>query len=268
MGLLKKAWFRLNVALWPFGDVGKKVARLPGIDRVLGPVLWNERNLDATYIPLGEVVDVPPGNALPYSLIEEFVGIASHRFVMNACLCRSAHTCGNFAPGIGCLFLGDAAAEIDPDLGRSVSAAEALAHVSRARNQGLLPCIIHGSFDANLLGIEYRKMLAVCFCCDCCCVFRTDMRKGPAAYRDRILRLPGLVMESMGRCSGCGACADACFLGAITLDSGGPVFAGFCKGCARCADVCPRENIRAVFNPETDTRKILLERLGSRTDVT
>lgn len=267
MGYFQKAWFKLNVALWPFGDIGKKAARLPGLERVLGPVFWNEKNLDATYVPVGEVVEVPPGNPLPLSMIEEFVDKASHRFIMDGCLCRTAHDCGNFSPGIGCLFLGEAAAGIEPALGRSVTAGEAIAHVVRARNQGLLPCIIHGSFDASLLRVDYRKMLAICFCCDCCCVFRTDMRKGPAAYRDRIIRLPGLTMEGAGSCTGCGACSRNCFLGAVTVGPDGPVFAESCKGCARCADVCPAGNIRVRMDPAVDSRAILLERIGARTDI-
>ncbi|MFH1574201.1 MAG: hypothetical protein ABIG68_09475, partial [Acidobacteriota bacterium] len=247
--------------------IGKKVARLPGVGRVLGPILWNEKNLDATYVPVGEIVDVPPGNALPLSMIEEFVNRASHRFIMGGCLCRTAHACDNFSPETGCLFLGDAAADIEAGLGRSVSAEEAIEHVVRARNQGLLPCIIHGSFDASLLRIDYRRMLAICFCCDCCCVFRTDMKKGPAAYRDRIIRLPGLTMEGAGSCTGCGACADLCFLGAVSIGPGGPVFAEFCKGCARCADVCPQGNIRVRMDPSGDSRAALLTRIGARTDI-
>lgn len=267
MSRLRKMWYSLMVSLWPLGNVWKKLARMPMLDRTLGPLLWNERNLDATYIPVGEAVEIQPGSFIPYQVIADFTELASNRFILNRCLCRSAFKCRNYPQEIGCVFLGDAAAEIDTAFGRAVTAGEALAHVERARNQGLLPSMIHGSFDASLFGIDYRKMLAVCFCCNCCCAFRSDMRGGPVAYRDRIMRLPGLVMATEGGCSRCRACEDACFLGAIKLGVEGPEFAEFCKGCGRCADVCPRGNIRIRFEPDVDTRELFLRRIGARTDI-
>jgi len=262
-----RARFKLIMKLWPFGNIGKKFARMPVLDRFLGPVLWNEKNLDATYIPVGEAVEALPGSFLPYRIIGDFVSQASRRFIIGRCMCRSALDCANHPVEIGCIFLGDAAADIDPALGRMVSIEETMAHVDLARNYGLLPCVIHSSFDASLLGIDYRKMLSVCFCCNCCCVFRVDMEAGPKAYRDRIEKLPGLIVTGAGDCSGCGACAEACFLGAIEVGPGGPSFAEFCKGCGRCADVCPRGNIRIRLEPGVDTEGIIMRRIGARTDI-
>lgn len=259
--------FKLIEKLWPYGGIGKKVARAPVLDKVLGPILWNEKNLDATYIPVGESVDVPPGSLLPFRVIEELVRKASRRFIMDRCICRSAGKCGSYPVEIGCLFLGGAAGDIEEELGRHASADEALDHVRRASAHGLLPCVLHASFDASLLGIDYRRMLAVCFCCNCCCVFRTDMLRGPVAYRDRIIRLPGLSMTSRADCAACRKCTEACFLGAVSLGKDGPEFADFCKGCGRCADACPRGNIRVELDPAVDTLGSLLERIDARTDI-
>jgi len=259
--------FKATMRLWPLGRLGKKAARLPVIGKVFGPVFWNEKNLDATYLPVGETVQVEPGSVLPYQIIEDLVRVASHRFIMGGCLCRTAERCENHPREFGCIFLGDAAGDISPERGRPVDAPEALEHVTRGRDLGLLPCVIHSSFDASLLGIDYRRMLAVCFCCNCCCTFRTDMKGGPEAYRERIIRLPGLVMSSVGDCALCEKCARACFLGAIEVGRDGPVFADFCKGCGRCAASCPRHNIRIRFDPAVDTERVLLERIGARTDI-
>jgi ferredoxin len=263
-----RIWFKINMKFWRFGNIQKKIARLPVIDKIIGPILYNEKNLDATYIPVGEAVDDLPGSVLPYQIIGDFVNQASKRFVLDYCLCREGNKCSDYPREIGCIFLGDAAGDIDSELGRPVTAQEAMEHVNRARGEGLLPNIIHGSFDASLLSIDYRRMLAVCFCCNCCCTFRSDMKKGPVAYRDRIIRLPGLVMTTGGDCAGCGTCAEVCFLGAIELGEDGPAFADFCKGCGRCADTCPRGNIHIRLDPEVDTESIILRRIGARTNIT
>ena len=262
-----RIWFKINMKLWRLGNVQKKISRLPVIDRLVGPILYNEENVYATYIPVGEAIDDLPESILPYQIIGDFVDRASKRFVLNHCPCRTGNKCGNYPRDIGCIFLGDAAGDIDPELGRPVSAREAMEHVTTARGEELMPSIVHSSFDASLFSIDYRKMLAVCFCCNCCCAFRSDMKKGPVAYRDRIIRLPGLVMTTGGDCAACGTCAEACFLGAIELGEEGPVFADFCKGCGRCADACPRGNIHIRLDPAVDTESIILERIGARTDI-
>jgi UDP-glucose 4-epimerase len=263
----KKLWFKINIVFWPLGRIPKKAARLPGLDRVLGPILWNEEKLDATYVPVGESVEVPPGSALPSAVIEDLVGQASNLFVVDRCACRSASRCTAHPREVGCLFLGEAAADIDPGLGHPVTHEQAMSHVARARGEGLLPCIIHGQFDSSLFKIDYRRMLSICFCCDCCCVFRTDMKKGPEAYRERIIRLPGLLMTTAGECRLCGACAEACPFAAVSLEGDGPVFAEYCKGCGRCADVCPAGNIHITLDPEVDTRDLLLSRIRARTRI-
>lgn len=263
----QKLRFKVAMWTWPLGKLGKKVATAPLIGRVVSPIMWNEKNLDATYLPIGETVEVEPGSVLPYKMIVDFVERASYRFVLNGCLCRTAAGCKKHPIETGCLFLGDAAARISPERGRLVSVEEAVAHVLRGKEAGLLPCVIHSSVDASLLDIDYRRMLAVCFCCNCCCTFRTDMRGGPVAYRERIIRLPGLVMSSVGECGLCEKCARSCSFGAVKVEAGGPVFADFCKGCGMCAAACPRRNIRIRFDPSVNTEQVLLDRIGARTDI-
>jgi len=52
--------FKVTMRLWPLGRFGKKAARLPLVGKAIGPLFWNEQNLDATYLPVGESVEVEP----------------------------------------------------------------------------------------------------------------------------------------------------------------------------------------------------------------
>lgn len=262
------AFYKVMEKLWPIGGSLKSIVRLPLIDKYLGTRLYNERNTECTFVPVGEDIEVPPESVLPRQLLFELVDRASLCFIADSCLCRSTSGCSNFPAKIGCLVLGEGARDINPWLGKPASKEEAKEHATLAMNHGLLPLVLHASFDAFLFGIkEFRRMLVICFCCDCCCTVRVNMRGGPVAYRNRILRLPGLSMVTGGDCSGCGQCARTCFLGAIELGDEGPEFSDFCKCCGRCAAVCPRGNIQVECDPAVDTRGELLRRLAARTSI-
>jgi ferredoxin len=262
------AFYKVMEKLWPLGIAAKSVVRLPLIDKYIGTRLYNERNTDCTWIPVLEDIEVPPESVLPRQLLLELIDGASLCFVADRCLCRSTAGCSNFPAEIGCLVLGDGVRDINGWLGKTVSRDEAKEHVTLAINHGLLPLVLHASFDAFLFGIkEYRKMLVICFCCDCCCTVRVNMRGGPVSYRDRIQRLPGYYMVAGNDCSGCGKCERTCFLGAIKLGREGPEFSEFCKACGRCAVVCPRGNIRVECDPAVDTRGELLRHLEARTRI-
>ena len=70
------------------------------------------------------------------------------------------------------LFLGEGAAGINPALGHPASVEEALDHMQTALSKRVTPLIAHTQFDSYVLGIPYRRMLTICFCCDCCCAVR------------------------------------------------------------------------------------------------
>ncbi len=53
-----------------------------------------------------------------------------------------------------------------------------------------------------------------------------------------------MVVVDEQECTGCGICADACPMEAISLDSGiASVDPGSCTECGTCADECPSEAI-------------------------
>jgi len=182
-------------------------------------------------------------------------------------MCRKGENCQTYPHQIGCLFLGDGAAEINPSLGRKVDPDQALAHARQAMEAKLVPLVVHSSFDTWMLGIPYRRTLAVCFCCDCCCSVRQGLRLGPPAFWDTVVRLPGLTVVVDPGCTGCGRCTGLCPVGAISLEDGRVHIGEVCKGCGRCAAQCPAGAISLHLAPGVDVSGQLLADIEQRTNI-
>ncbi len=205
----------------------------------------SERTTSAHIIPVGRVLAGGESMVLPLAIIEQLINAAGTVGIMAECLCRRGNDCESHPAELGCLILGDATRELDPRLGRSVSAKEAMAHAHEALRRGLYPMVVHNRFDAWLWGVDYRRMLNVCFCCDCCCAVRYSvrLRKSEGFFRN-IHRLPGLAVRVTADCDGCGACVSVCMARAITLEGGNAsIRLEECKGCGRCVEVCTRKAI-------------------------
>jgi len=236
--------------------------------RPLARPFFRALNSEAIIIPVHETIANPDSVVLPYPLLTPLIRCSSTRFLMNHCMCRRGENCQTYPQDLGCLYLGDGAAKISPAMGRLVDQDEALAHVRRAMSVGLVPLIVHTTFDAIALGIPYRRMLGICFCCDCCCTVRQGLRLGPPAFWDIVVRLPGLAVEVNGACSGCGLCAESCYVDAISLSEGrASIDAELCKGCGRCLMACPTGAIRLRMDEEIDSLGQLVGRITQRTDI-
>jgi UDP-glucose 4-epimerase len=252
--------------LWPFGKVQNWAAQQPVLGRFIHVDVSPDHNRHII-IPINRVIDGAESVALPSDLLAALVARASRHVVLNQCLCRRGEHCHAYPRDLGCLFLGDAAGQINPELSRSLTPDEALAHAQRAVALGLTPMIVHAAYDAELLGIDYSRMLAVCFCCDCCCTVRKSLRSGPRQFEDSVLRLPGLSVEVSPDCTGCGACVDLCHAAAIRLEGGRAVIGEVCKGCGRCAAACPQEAIRLRLEDDAEVQARLFALVEERTQI-
>jgi ferredoxin len=261
-----KHTFDALMKLWPLGKVVNWLGNKPLLESLLRSQFGAQSN-EATIIPVQEAVRGEKSVVLPYPLLAPLVERASTRVIMNECLCRRGENCQTYPHDFGCIFLGDGAAEINPAIGREVDVSEAMTHVQQGMGMGLVPLVVHSAFDAWMLGISYRRMLAICFCCDCCCAIRQGLRLGPPVFWDTVLRLPGLTVTVGPACTGCGACVDVCHVRAITLDNDRAQIGERCKGCGRCVDACPNGAISLHLADDVDVLGHLLAWVERRTDI-
>ena len=150
--------------------------------------------------------------------------------------------CKEYPVDMGCLFLGDAAAKIHPEIGQQVDIKEALAYAEKCRESGLIHLIGRGTIDTFWLNVEpVEKLMTVCNCCPCCCLNRVAIHM-PGKAGKMVSKIPGIHVKVTDECTGCGTCTDNCPYGAIRKDgtTGKAVVTDvICKGCGICATNCP-----------------------------
>jgi len=235
--IIKKAF---PTRLWLAG-----VTKAPGIGRLVDySLFWDD---DIIYLPKDNVIQInepinrPADTVLPSAVVEHFIREANHHWIMDFCLCREADHCHDYPRELGCLFLGEAVLKINPRLGRLVSEDEALDHLSRCRAAGLVHMIGRNKLDAIWLGATPgQKLLTICNCCPCCCLWKVLPRLDNMISR-KVTRMPGVTVSVNVKCQGCEICTqDLCFVEAISMDGEKAVIdIERCRGCGRCVETCP-----------------------------
>ena len=226
-----------------------------------------------TYLPsrriieLNTEIDSPGQLVLPTRAIEHFIHKAGSLFILNTCICRQSDSCSSHSIDLGCLFVGEATHHVNKKLGKYVTKTEALNHVKRAEDEGLILLIARNHIDTLWTGAKPgRKLLTVCFCCQCCCLWKT-LPHIADEIGDRVHILPGVRLAVLENCIGCGACTKGvCFADAISIAQSRAIISDACRGCGRCVTVCPQGAIK-LHLPGDDAVAGLIEHLESLVDV-
>jgi ferredoxin len=249
-----------------------KLTRVPVLGRAIDYGLFDGD--DIIYLPkdgviqIDEPLDGPEETVLPSQLVDHFIGEANYHWVMDFCICRDASRCESYPTDLGCLFLGEAVLDINPEFGRLVTREEALAHARRCREAGLVHLVGRNKLDSVWLGAHPgHKLLTVCNCCPCCCLWKMLPDLDPSIGR-KVQKMPSVTVAVTEDCVGCGLCAEGvCFVDAIHMDGELAVIGEACRGCGRCTEVCPVEAIELSLDEELFLRESI-ERLSPLVELT
>jgi ferredoxin len=254
---------------FPYRHFLAKLTRVPVIGKIMDHLFFEGD--DIIYLPTDHVIQInasvepSEGLVLPSQVVDYFIETANFHWIMNYCICRDSASCKDYPIELGCLFMGEAAMKINPQLGRKVTKEEALEHVKKCREAGLVHLIGRNKLDAVWLNVSPgNKLLTVCNCCPCCCLWRMlpDLAPGISA---KIAKMPGVSIMVDDDCVGCGICTDVCFVNAITIVDGCAVISDECRGCGRCVTVCPQNAIEISIDENFAEKSI--DRISELVDV-
>ncbi len=238
---------RLIKKLFPQRFRLAELTNYPVVGDVADKLFFEEDNMyyltKDSVIEMEETVEIPDNYVLPSKIVEHFIEEADFHWIMDFCICRKSNGCEDHPVELGCLFLGEAAKDIDPEYGRAVSEEEALEHVEKCREEGLVHLIGRNKLDPVWLDVRPdEKLMSICNCCPCCCLWKMlpDLRDD---IEGKIKSLPGVEVAVNEDCVGCGACVEVCFVDAVEIRDGEAVIGEECRGCGRCIEACPENAI-------------------------
>ncbi|MFX1439695.1 MAG: DUF362 domain-containing protein, partial [Promethearchaeota archaeon] len=252
--MARPLWFvQLLKKTFPNVRMIAEATRIPIIGRIIDYMLF--QGDDIIYLPKNKVakqvimvnqpIEQPDETVLPSQIVHHFIDKANFHWIMDFCICRDSMKCEDYPIDYGCLFMGEAAKAINPRLGRAVSKEEAHEYIRKCDDEGLVHLIGRNKLDAMWLGVNPgEKLLTVCNCCPCCCLWRVVQNVNREISR-KITKMAGVCVEVTDACVGCGTCTEGiCFANAISLVNDRSVISDECRGCGRCVEVCPEGAIR------------------------
>jgi ferredoxin len=255
-------------SIWaPFVDGMARASTMPGMEELTSHL--KPESTDFTWVPINKRLETQNSTVLPLDMLKELVAKSSHRAIVRQCVCRQAFGCEHYPIDIGCIYLGDSTKDFDPALALHATADQAIEHIDKAINAGLVTDVGQVDFDADLFGVGPKSHFGiVCFCCDCCCLARRYSGIMPERLLEFQYKLEGLSVKVNENCTGCGLCVDRCFVSAISLkDDKAVINEDRCKGCGVCVEQCRKNAITIEVTDGEKMRKSFFDRIESRIDV-
>jgi ferredoxin len=239
-----------------------RMTRVPIIGRLVDH--WFFRGDEMYVLPrdqtiqINEELDSPQSMVLPSQILEHYINHTNHHWIMDFCICRDGDKCQDYPRELGCLFLGEPVLGINSKLGRQVSREEALEHVRKCRDAGLVHTIGSNRIDSFWLGIHpTEELMTICNCCPCCCLWGLVTDLTPT-IGDKLTSITGIEISVMDHCTGCGLCTDGvCFADAIRIIDGKAQISAACRGCGRCVEVCPDNAIILTIEGQQNIKDVI-----------
>ena len=265
-------WFvRFIEKTFPFRFLAAKLTKVPLLGQIIHTLFFDGDRI--FYLPRDQVVPMntpialPQEHMVPSQMLHRFIQEAQYHWIMNVCICRNATACKTYPIDLGCLFLGEAVLNIHPKLGRLVTKEEAMDHVRKCQEAGLVHLIGRNKLDSFWLGIgPGHKLLTICHCCPCCCLWKMLPQLDGSIGR-KVTKLPGVEVRVSQRCTGCGQCTnDVCFVNAIHLNGTSAFINEACRGCGRCVEKCPENAIELIMD-DFDTIDKTVDQISNIVDV-
>ncbi|MFX0057182.1 MAG: DUF362 domain-containing protein [Candidatus Hodarchaeota archaeon] len=271
--MARPLWF-VNILEKTFPNIKfiAKLTKIPILGRVFDKLLFEGDDIiylpKDTVISINKELDKESDTILPTEVLNYFIEKANYHWVMNFCICRESMHCKDYPIDLGCLFLGEAVLGINPQLGKLVSKKEAIEHIKKCKEAGLVHMIGRNLLDKQWLGVKPGyKLLSICNCDPCCCLWRISPILDPK-IGTKIQRMHGIEVKVTDKCIGCGTCSKGiCFVDAIHLIDNRAVISDECRGCGRCVDICPQKAITLLIK-DNDYVKKSIEQIDKIIDVT
>lgn len=250
-----------------------RLSNYPVIGRAIEYLLFEDDEI--FYLPKDNVIPVNQSlgkkedMVMPSQVLDHFIREANYHWIMDFCICRDSAQCQDYPIDLGCMFLGEAAMDINPKWGRKVTEAEALEHAQKCRDAGLVHLIGRNKLDKVWLNVgPGEKLLTVCNCCPCCCLWKILPEITPS-ISDKVHRMPGVSVFVTDKCVGCRTCEkeNVCFVNAIHVENGKAVIGDNCRACGRCVEVCPNGSIEMRIENDTFTTDTI-RKISDVVDVT
>lgn len=239
-----------------------KCTRIPILGKLIHYFAFHKDRI--FYLPRDRVIEMnrPVSTleevVLPTQIVKHFILSAKHHWIMDKCICRDSSGCKDYPIDLGCLFMGESVVGINRKLGHRVTREEALLHIQKCQDAGLVHLIGRNKLDTLWLGIgPAEKLLTVCHCCPCCCLWKMLPHLDTSIGRN-VTKLPGVNVRVTDNCNGCDVCTSGiCFVDAIRVNGDHAEIGVNCRGCGRCAELCPENAVEIQFDVSLDIRKAI-----------